>query len=289
MKQNLAQKPEAKSQEPKPSARNPKPVVRNPKTKTQNPKSVLLRFPVRSCLPEADAVLSEQGIPEGRADRRIVEALAEALDLFAGLAEPAGITADVSVDEFGRIFRGAGRNAPDNPLANIYPKARGLALFAVTVGPKPEKLVARLFEEGKFELGYLLDAVASSAADRLAEQVQNTWALSVLNPKSKIQNPKPRDVVLRYSPGYCGWDLTGQRALFRRLGPARIGIRLRRSCLMEPLKSVSGVIVLAAPEAHRFRNDFPFCSTCATKSCRARIAGLTKRGEKATKTRRARE
>ena len=90
MKQNLAQKPEAKSQEPKPSARNPKPVVRNPKTKTQNPKSVLLRFPVRSCLPEADAVLREQGIPEGRADRRIVEALAEALDLFAGLAEPVG-------------------------------------------------------------------------------------------------------------------------------------------------------------------------------------------------------
>ncbi len=249
---------------------------RNRAPRTSHPVPAVLRWPARACLPTADDVLRGQGIPPARADGRIAEALAWALERFAELAEPVGIRVEVTGDEFGRIFRGAGRNAPANPLKDIYPQALRLALFAVTVGPKPERLVARLFKEGKFELGYLLDAVASSAADRLAELLQSgIWNLE-------------SGIALRYSPGYCGWDLTGQRALFRRLKPAQIGIRLRRSCLMEPLKSVSGVVVLAAAGAHRFKNNFPFCPACATKSCRSRITEIERGGADATKTRRTR-
>jgi hypothetical protein len=268
---------QASSSKPQ-ASKKPTPAIRTRKPRASNRAPVVLRFPARACVPEADAVLREQGIPPERVDGRIVEALAESLRLFMKLAEPAGITAEVTKDEFGRIFRGAGRNAPDNPLKTIYPRAQRLALFAVTVGPKPERLVARLFKEGKFELGYLLDAVASSAADRLAALMQQAYEDEVRSQKSgllqsAILNLKS-EIALRYSPGYCGWDLTGQRALFRRLRPGQVGMRLRRSCLMEPLKSVSGVFVLAEPDTHRFRNDFPFCKACTTKSCRSRIAAL---------------
>jgi hypothetical protein len=81
-------------------------------------------------------------------------------------------------------------------------------------------------------------------------------------------------LVLTYSPGYCGWHITGQRALFARLKPEEIGIKLTASCLMRPLKSVSGVILAGEREAHLFDDSYPFCDECADRPCRARIASL---------------
>jgi hypothetical protein len=80
--------------------------------------------------------------------------------------------------------------------------------------------------------------------------------------------------ILRYSPGYCGWNLTGQRALFAALGPEEIGIHLTDSCLMEPVKSISGVMVMGPADIHRFTDDYSFCLTCPTHDCRRRIKGL---------------
>jgi hypothetical protein len=77
---------------------------------------------------------------------------------------------------------------------------------------------------------------------------------------------------LRYSPGYCGWHLSGQRALFAALQPEEIGITLRESMLMVPLKSMSGVIVAGLPAIHAFADDYPFCGECRTRGCRERIA-----------------
>jgi hypothetical protein len=69
--------------------------------------------------------------------------------------------------------------------------------------------------------------------------------------------------------------VSGQRALFARLGPEQIGITLRESCLMVPLKSISGVILCGPTEIHEFDDDYSFCPACKTHSCRARIRSLT--------------
>ena len=78
--------------------------------------------------------------------------------------------------------------------------------------------------------------------------------------------------MLPYSPGYCGWHVSGQGRLFGALCPEEIGIRLNASFLMQPLKSVSGVLVAGAPEIHDFDDDFDFCAECTTRECRVRIA-----------------
>jgi hypothetical protein len=80
--------------------------------------------------------------------------------------------------------------------------------------------------------------------------------------------------VLTYSPGYCGWHVSGQRALFRVLRPEEIGVTLNESCLMQPLKSVSGVMVAGAAAVHRFRPTYDFCDACATHECRTRMASV---------------
>ncbi len=84
-----------------------------------------------------------------------------------------------------------------------------------------------------------------------------------------------RPAVLPYSPGYCGWDLSGQRQLFAQLQPDAIGISLNDSCLMQPMKSVSGVFVAGEGEIHEFVNEYDFCSLCTTMACRRRLKSLT--------------
>ena len=81
---------------------------------------------------------------------------------------------------------------------------------------------------------------------------------------------RARSAVLAYSPGHRGWHVSGQRALFAALSPEEIGITLNSSCLMQPLKSVSGVLVAGHPDVHDFDDDFPFCSECSTRDCRVK-------------------
>jgi hypothetical protein len=224
-----------------------------------------VRFPSDDCLPTAADVLAGQGVPADRPTAEpVAESLREALELFRKLAAPVGILSDITTAEFTTVYRGEGRNASESPLAAIFPRAERLALFAVTIGERVGDEISRLFASGRFDLGYLLDAAASSGTDRLAENVQQ-----LLAPRAPAGT-----VFLRYSPGYCGWDITGQRELFRALRPEEIGITLRESCLMEPLKSISGVLVAARPEVHRFDNNYPFCRVCTMRTCRSRMAGI---------------
>jgi cobalamin-dependent methionine synthase I len=124
-----------------------------------------------------------------------------------------------------------------------------------------------LFGNNDFALAYTLDAIASTAAECTADRLEERFDALVLG-----------DVVsyyptahLRYSPGYCGWHISGQKKLFERLGPDAIGVTLNKSCLMQPLKSVSGVIVSGKTEIHFFDNSFSFCAECTTKTCRDRL------------------
>ncbi|MHC4266624.1 MAG: vitamin B12 dependent-methionine synthase activation domain-containing protein, partial [Planctomycetota bacterium] len=80
--------------------------------------------------------------------------------------------------------------------------------------------------------------------------------------------------ILSYSPGYCGWDISGQKKLFEYLHPGKIGISLNNTYLMTPLKSVSGVLVAGKNEIHQFRPNYPFCKSCKTHSCLLRMKAL---------------
>jgi hypothetical protein len=107
----------------------------------------------------------------------------------------------------------------------------------------------------------MLDGVASEAADSLSAAA-GAALLTSLRGSGALLRPTG---VLPYSPGYCGWDITGQRALFAALSPDDIGVTLTESCLMQPLKSVSGVLVVGTREIHEFRPEFACCPACATK------------------------
>jgi len=226
--------------------------------------------------PERAAALEGQGIPrDARVPQRIVELADRALELYAALTEPRGIYEELPAEEFAAVYRGEGRNARRTPLEAVFPRAERLALFAVTLGPVLGAEIGRLFDENEPALGSMLDSIASQRADLAAALLGGSFA-EALRREGRAGSAT---VVLPYSPGYCGWHITGQRVLFRRLEPERIGITLNTSCLMSPLKSVSGVLVAGEAAIHRFDNDFEFCGDCATQDCRVRIASAAGAGD----------
>jgi len=233
-------------------------------------KPEIVPIPLESIAPTAEGVYSLQGIPAGaKPSQRVQDLYQEAETLFMQLAVPKGILADIDSETFAEIYTGTGKNEPQTPLESIYPQAKQLALFAATMGPEISRKVQELMENTgtDFALGFMLDSVASYSADR-ASAVAEEFLLKRISTEST--SPKALKVLL-YSPGYCGWHVSGQGKLFDYLKPQAIGITLNPSFLMTPIKSISGVLVAGLPEIHNFDNDFPFCNHCRTHNCRDRV------------------
>ncbi len=201
---------------------------------------------------------------------RLEELCRQAEKTFITLARPTALFSEISTAEFESIYEGAGDNAPQTPLDVIYPRADALALFAATLGSGVDEAIRALFQRGDPAVGFVLDVIASGAADRLAHLTVQRF-LTALGESRRIS---ARTRALAYSPGYCGWHVSGQRALFDLLDPRSIGVGLTASCVMDPIKSVSGVLIAGRSEIHRFRPTFPFCDACATHDCRVRMASL---------------
>jgi len=222
-------------------------------------------------VPGRAEVLRLQGVPgDAAVTPRIAALHATALAAFLETAEPRAVMAEIGRAEFAAVHRGEGRNAAETPLEGVVAGAERLALFAATVGPGVSARIRDLFATNQPALATMLDAVASAAADRLPELLGAGW----MGPAGAAAADGA--CVLAYSPGYCGWHVSGQRALFAALEPAGIGVTLNASCLMEPLKSVSGVLVAGPARIHRFVPGFGFCPECREKPCRARMASLSR-------------
>ena len=67
----------------------------------------------------------------------------------------------------------------------------------------------------------------------------------------------------RYSPGYCGWSVGEQHKLFSFFPDNFCGITLTASSLMQPIKSVSGVIGIGS----NVRRKGYVCQQCDMVNC----------------------
>lgn len=67
----------------------------------------------------------------------------------------------------------------------------------------------------------------------------------------------------RYSPGYCEWSVAEQAYLFDLLPDNFCGISLSDSFLMDPIKSVSGIIGIGAGLKQKGYQ----CHWCTDKNC----------------------
>ncbi len=227
-----------------------------------------IRFDAADIVPSPVEVLKNQGMA-GRQNlpARIKALLDSALELFSQLAEPRGVLEELPIADFEAIYNENGKNSPEGPVPDIVRQAEALALFAATLGDALISKSSELFAKGGPALGYMLDAVNSSGAERLGALMGQRF-LELLSERQKPVNDLK---VQYYSPGHCGWHISGQKKLFQDLRPEEMGMTINPSWAMKPFKSISGVLVVGDMKIHRFKPVFSFCKQCKEKKCLERL------------------
>ncbi len=108
------------------------------------------------------------------------------------------------------------------------------ALFICTAGLVIGEMSRNSMKGGDLLKGYVYDVIGSEVVEAAADRMQEELRKSMAAPRERITN--------RFSPGYCGWDVAEQHQLFSFFKDNFCGITLTESALMNPVKSVSGVI-----------------------------------------------
>ena len=134
-------------------------------------------------------------------------------------------------------------------------EATQVALFLCTAGEDFTRLTNQLNEQGDIMEAYILDAIGSLTVENTMNKIQLQLKNEMAGRQLKISN--------RYSPGYCNWPLSDQKALFELIGNNPTGISLSDSCLMTPRKSVSGLIGIGA---HLRHHEYG-CAICNNDTC----------------------
>jgi hypothetical protein len=153
------------------------------------------------------------------------------------------------------------RNAEDTPLdtgtqvQGYMHGASYLALFACTAGPLFSRLSEQYNKNGAYLEAFIIDAIGSLTVENAVNKIQAQLEIFANENGMKISN--------RYSPGYCNWHLSGQKALFEYMEKIPVNVTLTESCLMLPIKSVSGIIGIGSTIKKR---EYA-CRICKNKDC----------------------
>ena len=134
-------------------------------------------------------------------------------------------------------------------------KAESVAVFACTAGNEIIERSRELMKEGELLKGYVYDVFGSLVVEEAMDHIQDDLRNKMREAGLKITN--------RYSPGYCGWDVSEQKKLFKILPEKFCGIELTDSCLMHPIKSISGIIGIG--KSVKF-NEYT-CNLCDEADC----------------------
>lgn len=241
-----------------------------------------ISLPAAELAPSPEDILRQQGVPllsevSGQALGCAEDARRQCLHFM----KPQGILQSISHEDGTDLLTTEGVIHAEAPLPDIMARADHLALFAVTLGKEISRRIKILFTAGDYPLAAALDTAASLAADKAALAVSKVCAARIAGTSTEnlvSSTSASEPAFLPYSPGYCGWEVTGQRALFATLEPAEIGLTLNESCIMEPLKSVSGIILGGSAAIHIFRPNFAFCTQCTSRECIMRMASVQTKG-----------
>ena len=143
----------------------------------------------------------------------------------------------------------------DNIVYHQIKHSDQLAFFACTAGKGIGALSKKMMDEGELVEGYLVDTIGTVIVETAMDKIQSTLTQEMRTKNLKTTN--------RYSPGYCNWNVAEQHKLFQLLPEHFCGITLTESALMDPVKSVSGIIGIG--------KNVPFneyaCNFCDRHDC----------------------
>lgn len=170
---------------------------------------------------------------------------------------PAGTGTEHTIDVAGTSF------ATGPVITPCFAGAEYFAIFVATAGADFDAWLRGQKLSGDIIGEFVGDAIGSEIAEAAARLAARNLEKEAAASAMKISNS--------YSPGYCGWTVRQQELLFSLLPSTPCGITLNDSCLMHPIKSVSGIIALGEKVEKK-----PYgCAICRKEDCyKKRSSGI---------------
>jgi hypothetical protein len=130
-----------------------------------------------------------------------------------------------------------------------------LAVFVCTAGHEIGNCYAREMALGNFLYSTVIDCVSTLVVERAIDKIQGHLVQTIGEKKVRITN--------RFSPGFCNWDMSGQKQLFSLLPPGFSNVALNHRNELLPLKSIAGIIGIG----REVRINDEKCVQCTTPRC----------------------
>jgi hypothetical protein len=213
------------------------------------------------CAPEAE-IRRYLGYPEtAEPNARIAARVEDVGEAAADVLRPRGVYAVYAVEaRTPRRIEVGGVVIRGEVVRFVGPVDR-IAVAVATVGAGISELSERYGRDGDLLAAWIADAIGSWAADAAADAVTDRLGA----------HARPGETVtLRYSPGYCGMAITQQSVLFELVDADAAGVTLLPSMLMQPLKSVSGIVGFGPGPGPDAVGPVSPCDACARIGCHMR-------------------
>ena len=130
-----------------------------------------------------------------------------------------------------------------------------LVFIISTLGNELETLSKNYMDSNEILNGYLIDKIGSELVETLTDKTENYLR--------EFIDPYELKMTNRYSPGYCGWNVSDQQKLFSLLPDKFCNVSLNEDSLMIPIKSISAVIGIGKNVE---RKNYQ-CSICDIEFC----------------------
>ena len=144
------------------------------------------------------------------------------------------------------------------PVKEVMKEAAEIILGICTIGPKIDVQIEEYTQSGNNLAAVILDSIASFLVDQVREKFFNQTKLNLQQERKFYSIP--------LCPGESEWSVSDHKIFFELLHPEQIGMSLKESMLMIPMKSLSFMVGIADEPfelSHKKRCDFcPLQSKC---------------------------
>jgi len=204
------------------------------------------------------------GYPDSPLPPPFDEYLEEALEFAANLTDIRAawrIVGDIHIDPTaGSLIAGGQTFRTGKTVCKELRNSEEMLFFVCTAGRSISEMSTFLLHGDDPAKGYIYDQVGIFLAEAVGDRLQQIV---------KAELAAGKMITNMYSPGYCHWDVSDQHRLFELFPPAPCGVTLTDSALMDPVKSVSGVIGIGKSVSYR---EYP-CALCLSLNCIYRRTG----------------
>jgi hypothetical protein len=206
---------------------------------------------------EQDHLLHALGYPTAQAASQIVlGALPGWIEQTVQKAEPRALIKIMTVDSHDGLVKVAdGPAFHGRLLAKTMSGISEAMLLLVTLGEGVSQLISEL-GAGRALDAMGVDAVASEMVEAAANRFE-AIAGKALRPGLPFR-------TLRFSPGYCDWNVSELPDLLTCFDASRIGVSLTPGGMMAPRKTLAGMTGLTESQEAASNNP---CDHCGKKAC----------------------